>query len=190
VFRPTLLAFVTSSALLFGGCTALPGPTAEIGATATTATTAPDEQTGFDWLRERTQIGAALAETHDIEVQAMDDGALLIRLPAAEGFMPDSAAPTAVLRLMLDRVAAVLTDIPETEVMVLGHTDSIGSELYNLQLSIRRAEAVMEHLRSRGIALARLSADGRGEAEPIADNASEQGRAINRRVEVIVRPLH
>lgn len=58
-----------------------------------------------------------------------------------------------------------------------------------MQLSIRRAEAVVEYLRGRGIALTRLQADGRGETEPFADNGIEVGRAKNRRVEMIVRPF-
>ena len=65
-------------------------------------------------------------------------------------------------------------------------TDSQGSEMINLQLSITRAEAVVEHLRQRGIALERLSADGRGEADPLTSNATEEGRARNRRVELIL----
>ena len=72
---------------------------------------------------------------------------------------------------------------------VVGHTDSQGSEMHNLQLSIGRAEAVADHLRRRGIALERLSADGRGEADPLTSNASETGRARNRRVELQLRAM-
>lgn len=141
------------------------------------------------WIEQRSELSAILVAEHHIEAHAMDNGSLLIRLPAAEGFELDSATPTATLTTMLDRIVPVLNTHADTELKILGHTDSIGSELYNLRLSIERAETVMDYLRARGVALGRLSADGRGEAEPIADNATESGRAINRRVEIVVRPL-
>ena len=87
---------------------------------------------------------------------------------------------------MLDALAPVLAPEEGAAVKVIGHTDSQGSEMINLQLSIARAEAVVEHLRQRGIALERLSADGRGEADPLTSNATEEGRARNRRVELIL----
>jgi outer membrane protein OmpA-like peptidoglycan-associated protein len=141
------------------------------------------------WIEQRSELSATLMAEHDIEAHPMDNGSLLIRLPAAEGFEPDSAIPAPTLTTMLDRIVPLLNAHADTGLRILGHTDSIGSELYNLRLSIERAEAVMDYLRARGVALGRLSADGRGEAEPIADNATESGRAINRRVEIVVRPL-
>ncbi|HRP96955.1 MAG TPA: OmpA family protein [Rhodocyclaceae bacterium] len=187
MLRTTLIALSASYIVLLGGCTGLP---AQHGTSDDQVEATPEPDAGFAWLQARDRIGARVGVGYEIEVQTMDDGALLLRLPAAEGFAPDSAAPTPALRAMLEHVAAALAEAPDTEVRVLGHTDGLGSELYNLQLSIQRAEAVMEYLRTRGISLARLSADGRGEAEPIADNASESGRAVNRRVEVVVRPFH
>lgn len=187
MLQTTLFALSASCIIALGGCTGL--PTLHRSADGPVAAT-PEIDAGFAWLQARDRIGASVGTGHAIEVQTMDDGALLLRLPAAEGFAPDSAVPTAALRATLEHVAAALAELPETEVRVLGHTDGLGSELYNLQLSIQRAEAVMEYLRTRGIGLARLSADGRGEAEPIADNATETGRAVNRRVEIVVRPFH
>ena len=72
---------------------------------------------------------------------------------------------------------------------VLGHTDSTGSEASNKALSERRAQAVAAHLKSRGVATARIATRGYGASFPIADNATEQGRATNRRVEIKVVPL-
>jgi OOP family OmpA-OmpF porin len=66
--------------------------------------------------------------------------------------------------------------------MVVGHTDSSGAEAYNQQLSERRAAAVVKYLESKGISAGRLTASGAGENEPIADNATAEGRALNRRV--------
>ena len=72
-----------------------------------------------------------------------------------------------------------------TEVMVaVGHTDSVGSDHYNAKLSLRRAEAVKAYLVSKGLDPARLYTEGKGEAQPIADNATAEGRAKNRRVNI------
>ncbi len=85
---------------------------------------------------------------------------------------------------ILDRVHQSLVEWPEVKVEIRGHTDSVGSRLYNKLLSQRRAKAVQDYLISRGISPDRLRATGRGEIEPIADNQTAEGRAMNRRVEL------
>ncbi|HJV26361.1 MAG TPA: OmpA family protein [Aromatoleum sp.] len=143
-----------------------------------------------DWPAERDRIKSALGGRADLSLAAAsDEQQLRILVPGADAFARDEAAPKAGLRTTLDKIASVLAVTAETEIVVIGHTDSLGSETYNLQLSIRRAEAVVEYIRTRGIALSRLVADGRGEAEPIADNGNETGRARNRRIEIVVRPF-
>ena len=71
------------------------------------------------------------------------------------------------------------------KVEVAGHTDSIGTDEYNQGLSLRRAEAVRNYLVDKGIAADRLSIKGYGESQPVADNATADGRFMNRRVELI-----
>jgi OOP family OmpA-OmpF porin len=71
-------------------------------------------------------------------------------------------------------------------VEVAGHTDSTGSETYNQGLSERRANSVKDYLTSQGVTATRLSAKGYGEAQPVASNDTKEGRAENRRVELIV----
>ncbi len=83
----------------------------------------------------------------------------------------------------LDRVVELMKKYPNIKVEIAGHTDSIGSEAYNLRLSQRRAEAVVRYLVSKGISPDRLIAKGYGESQPIAPNDTEEGRALNRRVE-------
>ena len=74
-----------------------------------------------------------------------------------------------------------------TEVMItVGHTDSVGSDDYNQKLSLRRAEAVKAYLVSKGVDTARVYTEGKGETQPMADNATAEGRAKNRRVTVEV----
>ena len=85
----------------------------------------------------------------------------------------------------LERVVTFMSDVPFAKSMIEGHTDSKGSDAYNLKLSDRRAKAVFDYLTSRGVDPARLSSVGKGESAPIADNATEEGRQENRRVMLI-----
>lgn len=87
----------------------------------------------------------------------------------------------------LDRVAVAMRRYPLPAADVIGHTDSVGSDAHNQALSEARAAVVTEYLLGTGIEPGRLQAIGRGEAEPVADNASDEGRAENRRVDFLVK---
>lgn len=89
----------------------------------------------------------------------------------------------------LQRVAGVLNNYPQTQIMVAGHTDSTGSEQYNMQLSMRRAEAVRAALVGYGVAPTRLLTVGYGESRPIATNETAAGRQMNRRVAITIKPV-
>jgi uncharacterized repeat protein (TIGR01451 family) len=89
---------------------------------------------------------------------------------------------------VLDQVASLLQEDPRLRLRIVGHTDDVGDEAANLQLSEWRARAVKDYLVSRGIDPQRLETLGRGEYEPVASNLTEAGRAANRRVEFIVIP--
>ncbi|HRH79965.1 MAG TPA: DUF748 domain-containing protein [Thiobacillaceae bacterium] len=82
----------------------------------------------------------------------------------------------------LDKVVQVLKDKPELEVQIGGHTDSVGSDAYNLRMSQARAESVRDYLARQGIGAERIQTRGYGESRPVADNATEAGREANRRV--------
>jgi outer membrane protein OmpA-like peptidoglycan-associated protein len=86
----------------------------------------------------------------------------------------------------LDKVVQLLTDNPSIKIQIAGHTDNIGNAADNLKLSENRAKAVIAYLSSRGIDAKRLSFKGFGAAQPIADNKTEEGRALNRRTELKV----
>jgi outer membrane protein OmpA-like peptidoglycan-associated protein len=95
--------------------------------------------------------------------------------------------PTAQLRL--NEVATALTEQdPESKMVVEGHTDSQGTDAFNQDLSQKRAQSVRDYLVSRGIASDRITAEGYGETRTVADNATAEGRANNRRVEIVVKP--
>ena len=86
----------------------------------------------------------------------------------------------------LHALAANLSKYPNTELLIVGHTDSQGTADYNQGLSQRRAQAVSDYLVSQGVNPARLRTAGRGEAEPLASNATDAGRQENRRVEIAI----
>jgi outer membrane protein OmpA-like peptidoglycan-associated protein len=89
----------------------------------------------------------------------------------------------------LDEVADALTKSnPESRIVVEGHTDSQGKAAFNEELSFRRAQSVRDYLANHGIASDRISAKGMGSSRPIATNGNPEGRANNRRVEIIVQP--
>lgn len=89
-------------------------------------------------------------------------------------------------KLGLDRLIKIFNEYPETNLLIEGHTDDVGTDAYNLGLSQRRAEAVSNYLRNSGIASARLITKWYGESQPVADNATAANKALNRRVEFVI----
>jgi len=99
----------------------------------------------------------------------------------------DKADIRADAGVILDEAANQLGQVPGTRVSVEGHTDSTGADTYNQSLSERRAGSVKDYLVSKGVDAGRLSTAGFGESQPVADNATAEGRALNRRVELKVQ---
>ncbi|MDO9525223.1 MAG: OmpA family protein [Gemmobacter sp.] len=116
--------------------------------------------------------------------------ALVVTMPQDLLFSTDSANVRPDLQADLRAVAANLQQYPESRVEVIGHTDNTGAAGYNQDLSTRRAGAVVGVLRNAGVPSSRLVAIGRGEDQPIASNLTAEGRAQNRRVEIIIRPYN
>ncbi len=126
---------------------------------------------------------------HQLEIERLKDESLKISINSEVPFDFDSAAIKPAFRPTLDKVADILIRYPKTVVYVVGHTDSIGSEAYNQRLSERRARSVVDYLVARGVPRERLIPIGKGESEPIASNATAAGRQLNRRVEIIIKPI-
>jgi len=89
-------------------------------------------------------------------------------------------------KLALDKMIKIFNEYPDTDLLIEGHTDDVGKDEYNLGLSQRRAEAVANYLRNTGIASNRLIIKWYGETQPIADNATAESKALNRRVEFVI----
>lgn len=174
------------SALLLSACATqgVPADTPSTQEAAPTASAGP----AADWVELQQELDTALRNIDGAEIAARSDLELHLRIPVSDGFGSGSAELRPALTHALDSLTPAFIRHPEITLHIVGHTDSVGSEMYNLQLSIKRSEAVMEYLRSGGMALDRMSADGKGEAEPIASNARESSRTRNRRVEIFVRP--
>jgi outer membrane protein OmpA-like peptidoglycan-associated protein len=86
----------------------------------------------------------------------------------------------------LTELARILNEYEDTNILIEGHSDSTGPEEHNMRLAERRAEAVAHYLASQGVPPARFSVIGYGELQPIASNATADGRRLNRRVEVAI----
>jgi len=144
---------------------------------------------GYMMDRQESQLRDQLASEraqHAVEVERVRDDMLKLTLANEVSFDVNSASVKPSFRPSLAKVAEVLKSY-DTRMTVVGHTDATGSESYNQQLSERRAQAVRSELIRDGVPAERLSAIGRGEGEPRADNATETGRAQNRRVEILVQ---
>ncbi|MDD7908937.1 MULTISPECIES: OmpA family protein [Pseudovibrio] len=114
---------------------------------------------------------------------------IILNMPNDVTFGTNEVALSGRAMQVLSSVALVGKEFDRTRLNVLGHTDNTGSESYNIQLSQRRANSVSGYLMNQGIAPQRLTAYGYGFSRPIATNNTEQGRAQNRRVEIVLTPL-
>lgn len=132
---------------------------------------------------------AALRSQLNARVGIVNTGSeLIVTLPQDILFETDSAALSGGLRSDLTALAGSLNDFPQSTVAIIGHADNTGEAAYNQDLSARRAQAVSRVLANGGVAPSRLQAFGRGEDEPVASNLTPEGRAQNRRVEIVIRP--
>jgi outer membrane protein OmpA-like peptidoglycan-associated protein len=88
--------------------------------------------------------------------------------------------------LYLDDLALALRDNPELRLSLVGHTDNVGSDAFNMKLSYTRAQKIKDYLVARGVSNSKISVDGKGMREPLNDNSNEAKRALNRRVELTI----
>ncbi len=144
---------------------------------------------GYLWSqnmqRQRAEMEQATAGT-GVGVSQTVDNQLKVDIPADVSFDVGRYDIKANMRPVLDRLASTLNQHPVTTVTIIGHTDSTGSDAVNDPLSINRAAATRDYLVQRGVSAQRIAIDGRGSRQPVADNSTASGRAMNRRVEIFI----
>lgn len=128
-------------------------------------------------------------ELADSGVKVIREGDnIRLQLPSNITFATGSATISQSFNPVLDDVARVLKKYEKTTMLIQGHTDSTGTAEYNQQLSLNRANAVRNHLVGNGVDTRRVTTEGYGESQPVADNDTESGRQLNRRVELRIVP--
>jgi outer membrane protein OmpA-like peptidoglycan-associated protein len=144
---------------------------------------------GYLWSKRMQEQKAAMEQATQgtgVEVSQTGDNRLKLDIPSDISFDTGRYDIKPSMRPVLDRLASSLVQHAVTRVTIIGHTDSTGSDAVNNPLAINRAAAVRDYMVPRGVASQRVSVEGRGAREPVADNGSADGRARNRRVEIFI----
>ncbi|MCW5650565.1 MAG: OmpA family protein [Ramlibacter sp.] len=142
---------------------------------------------GYVWSRHMQEKKAAMERATagtGVAVTQTADNQLKLNIPSDISFDTGRADIKPSLRPVLDQFANGLGAQPNTEIRIIGHTDSTGPDSVNDPLSLQRAASARDYLAAHGVDPQRVMINGRGEHEPIADNSTEAGRARNRRVEI------
>ena len=144
---------------------------------------------GYVWSKnmedKKRAMETATAGTGTVVTQTADNQ-LKLSIPNDISFDTGRYDIKPNLRPILDQFAQGLGQQPGMEVRIVGHTDNTGSDAINNPLSVNRAQSARDYLVSRGVSSSRIAIDGRGSREPIADNATEAGRARNRRIDIFL----
>lgn len=111
---------------------------------------------------------------------------IIVKFDSGILFDVDQSALKGEARANIESLATSLKNNPQTNILIVGHTDASGTDAYNYRLSERRAASVKTYAVNQGIAASRLTTEGRGETEPISDNTTDSGKAQNRRVEIVI----
>lgn len=144
---------------------------------------------GYVWSKnmedKKRAMEQATAGTGTVVTQTADNQ-LKLSIPNDISFDTGRADIKLNLRPILDQFAQGLSQQTGMEVRIMGHTDNTGSDAINNPLSVNRAQSARDYLVSRGVSSSRISIDGRGSREPIASNATAEGRARNRRIDIFL----
>lgn len=132
---------------------------------------------------------AAEVSSGAIKIEKKDKDTLMVTMTAQTSFDSNSSDIKPAFHSTLDKIADVLVRYGKTYLVIIGHTDNVGTNEYNQALSQRRSSAVSAYLQNQGVVPQRMETLGKGETEPRAANTSEDGRSLNRRVEILVEPV-
>ena len=142
---------------------------------------------GYVWSKQMEQKRVAMEHAtvgSGVAVSETSDHQLKLSVPSDVSFDTGRADIKPNMRPILDQLANGLAAQPNTEMRIIGHTDSVGTDAYNDRLSMERAESTRAYLVEHGVSPRQIQVAGRGEHEPVADNSTDSGRARNRRVEI------
>ncbi len=131
------------------------------------------------------QAKAIERQIPEAEVERVGEG-ILVTFDSGMMFNFDSYALSAATRDNLAEMAGIMQQYEKTDIVIEGHTDNVGSEAYNLQLSKKRAKAVANFLGQKGVSTIRIKTQGYGEGQPVESNETDADRQKNRRVEVVI----
>lgn len=143
----------------------------------------------YIWSRHMAEKKAAMERATQgtgVAVTQTADNQLKLQIPSDISFDTGRSDIKPNLRPILDQFATGLSSQPNTELRIVGHTDNVGTDAVNDPLSLQRAQSTRDYLVARGVNASRIMTVGRGEHEPVASNATAQGRATNRRVEIFL----
>ena len=136
------------------------------------------------------ELDAALPKEESVTVETINEGqALKVTFDSGILFATNSSTLSAASKSALRALATSLEANPDTDIKIVGHTDSTGKVDYNQILSEKRAKSVFDYLmEDQGVSSKRMTYEGKGIHEPVADNNTEAGRSLNRRVEILILP--
>jgi len=181
--KKILIALALSSITVLHGCTNFAPYTGEEQATNTVKGAGMDDYMDTQEAQLREQLRGT-------NVSVLRDGdSIYLIMPGDITFPSAGSDLKENFYEVLDSVALVLNEYDKTVIAVAGYTDSVGSQAYNQLLSERRATSVARYLKTKDIKSTRFETIGFGEKDPLADNSSKEGRAINRRVELTLLPM-
>jgi len=144
---------------------------------------------GYVWSKHMQEKKAAMEKATagtGVSVSQTADNQLKLNIPSDISFDTGRSNIKPNLQPVLNQFAQGLSSQPNTEIRIIGHTDSTGTDAINNPLSVDRANSARDYLMGRGVDGRRIMTEGRGSREPIADNGTEAGRARNRRIEIFL----
>jgi len=186
-FATPALVTAIAGAILVSSCATYTGQTSDPNDPNHTRTGALIGGIGAYQDRQEAALRRDLQGT-GVDVVRQGDN-ITLNMPGNITFAFDSSNLQPQFYPVLDSVANTLTQYNQTVIEVAGHTDNVGSDAYNQQLSVQRANAVAGYLGSKGVLQQRMMIVGAGETRPIASNDTDAGRAQNRRVEITIVPV-
>lgn len=147
---------------------------------------------GYYMDQQKRELDTNLAsevQAGNIIIQQYSDKSIKVTMTSTTAFDTNSYSIKSGFYPTLNKIANTLTKYPKTTLAISGHTDNQGSDAINKPLSENRAMAVSNYLAGKGVIPERMSAVGRGRFEPRATNTTEEGRRLNRRVEILIAPI-